>query len=576
MYSSYLPALARRSDRSSSGIATSRYAQLTSANTSRVFVMRARAHIARGRYQEAEKLLTPAVAAAPGSDAALELGLLQVYLGRRDEATRTLSRVVNGSQSRTAPDLLRMAQAARALGRFQDSNTLFRDADRAQPKDAAINTAWGELFLEKAEKENAQKSFEIALQADANNPAAIIGMARIASDTDQPAAAQLVERALKINPNYVPAHLLVSEMALDNRERQDAHASIDKALEINPNSLEARTLDAALAFLEDRKTDFDQKAEAVLKLNRVYSEVYRVAGDHATRNYRFQEAIPLTRKAIALEPNNARAHADLGLELLRVGDEAAGRTELETAYKLDPFQSSLVTKNLLTMAVSGAAVVVYTVAALLIAVNWFTYVWAVNHDYVVETSLGYFITPLVNVLLGVAVLRESLRPAQWAAVGLAAAGVAYLTTVYGAVPWIALALAISFGTYGLVKKKAPMPPLPGLTLETGLLFVPAVAFLVSADMRGVGAFGHAGVLPTILMAGAGVVTTVPLLMFATAVRHVRLSVIGILQFIAPTIQFVLGVFVYREPFSRSQLVGFGLVWTALAVFAVESWQRRGN
>jgi len=229
-----------------------------------------------------------------------------------------------------------------------------------------------------------------------------------------------------------------------------------------------------------------------------------------------------------------------------------------------------------SMAVSGASVVVYTVAALLIAVNWFTYVWAVNHDYVVETSLGYFITPLVNVLLGVAVLRESLRPVQWAAVGLAAAGVAYLTTVYGAVPWIALALAISFGTYGLVKKKAPMPPLPGLTLETGLLFVPAVAFLVSADMRGVGAFGHVGVLPTILMAGAGVVTTVPLLMFATAVRHVRLSVIGILQFIAPTIQFVLGVFVYREPFSRSQLVGFGLVWTALAVFAVESWQQRGN
>ena len=226
------------------------------------------------------------------------------------------------------------------------------------------------------------------------------------------------------------------------------------------------------------------------------------------------------------------------------------------------------------VAVSSASVGVYTVAAILIAVNWFTYVWAVNHDYVVETSLGYFITPLVNVLLGVAVLRESLRPGQWVAVGLAAGGVAYLTAVYGAVPWIALALAISFGTYGLVKKKAPMPPLPGLTLETGLLFVPAAAFLVAADVRGDGAFGHAGALPTMLMAGAGVVTTVPLLMFAMAVRHVPLSLIGILQFIAPTIQFFLGVFLYREPFSRSQLVGFGLVWTALAVFAMESWQRR--
>ena len=226
------------------------------------------------------------------------------------------------------------------------------------------------------------------------------------------------------------------------------------------------------------------------------------------------------------------------------------------------------------VAVSGASVGIYTVAALLIAVNWFTYVWAVNHDYVVETSLGYFITPLVNVLLGVAVLRESLRRGQWVAVGLAAGGVAYLTVAYGAVPWIALALAVSFGTYGLVKKKAPMPPLPGLTLETGLLFVPAVAFLVLADVRGVGAFGHAGVLPTILMAGAGIVTTVPLLMFAMAVRHVPLSVIGLLQFIAPTIQFFLGVFLYREPFSRNQLVGFGLVWTALALFAVESWQQR--
>lgn len=219
--------------------------------------------------------------------------------------------------------------------------------------------------------------------------------------------------------------------------------------------------------------------------------------------------------------------------------------------------------------VSPPGVAVYAVAALLIALNWFTYVWAVNHGFVLETSLGYFITPLVNVLLGVVVLREALRPWQWGAVLLATAGVASLTALYGSVPWIALALAVSFGTYGLVKKKAPMPPLAGLTLETGLLFVPALAFLVVADFRGVGAFGRTGVLPAALMAGAGIVTTVPLLMFATAVRRVPLSVIGLLQFIAPTIQFVLGVFVYREPFSRSQLLGFGLVWLALGVFAVE-------
>jgi chloramphenicol-sensitive protein RarD len=225
-------------------------------------------------------------------------------------------------------------------------------------------------------------------------------------------------------------------------------------------------------------------------------------------------------------------------------------------------------------------IAVYSIAALLIAVNWFTYIWAVNHGLVVETSLGYFITPHVNVLLGVVVLRERLRPWQWVAVALAAAGVAYLTAIYGAVPWIALALAVSFGTYGLVKKKAPMAPLPGLTLETGLLFVPAVAFLVAAELRGTGAFGHAGAMPTLFMAGGGIVTTVPLLMFATAVRLIPLSAIGILQFIAPTIQFLLGVFLYREPFSRGQLVGFSLVWLALAVFAVEGGidqgRRRGS
>jgi tetratricopeptide (TPR) repeat protein len=315
----------------------------------RAIALRARAFIARGRYEDAEKLLTPAVAAAPTSDAALELGLLQIYLGRRDQGLRLLNRLIDTLQPHTAMDLLRMAQAAQAVGEFQDANSFFRDADRAQPKDPVINTAWGELFLEKAEKENAQKSFEIALEADANNPAAIVGMARLAADVDQPAATQLVDRALKVNPSYVPAYLLASEIALDNRERQDAHASIDKALAVNPNSLEARSLDGAIAFLEGRPADFQRIVGDVLRINPLYGEVYRVAGDHATRNYRFNEAIPLTKKALALEPNNARARADLGIELLRIGDEAGARVELEAAYKGDGFYSSLVTKNLLTM-----------------------------------------------------------------------------------------------------------------------------------------------------------------------------------------------------------------------------------
>lgn len=211
----------------------------------------------------------------------------------------------------------------------------------------------------------------------------------------------------------------------------------------------------------------------------------------------------------------------------------------------------------------------YALAAVLIGVNWFLYVWGVNHGLVVGTSLGYFITPLVNVLLGVAVLRESLRWAQWVAVAIAAAGVAYLSMAYGSVPWISLALACTFGTYGLVKKRAPLSAATGLTLETGILFLPAVAFLLAIEVAGGGAFVHAGARITLLLAGAGIVTTIPLLLFATAARAIPLSVLGILQYISPTIQFFLGVFLYREPFTRSQLAGFGMVWAALTVFAID-------
>jgi tetratricopeptide (TPR) repeat protein len=311
--------------------------------------LRARTLTARGRYPDAEKLLTPAAAAAPTSDAALELGLLQMYLGRKDEATRGLTRIVETLQPRGAADFVRMAAAARATGAFKDANTFFQEANRATPNDPAINTAWGELLLEKGENTDAQKSFELALQADPGNPVALVGMARLVADVDQPAALKAIEQALKVNASYVPAYLLAAEIALDNRERQDAHESLNKALAVNPNSLEAIALDAALAFLEDRPADFTQKTNAALKINPVYAEVYRVVGDQATRNYRFAEAIPLTRKALELDPDSARAHADLGVELLRVGDEAAARTELETAYKLDPFRSSLVTNNMLTM-----------------------------------------------------------------------------------------------------------------------------------------------------------------------------------------------------------------------------------
>jgi chloramphenicol-sensitive protein RarD len=221
---------------------------------------------------------------------------------------------------------------------------------------------------------------------------------------------------------------------------------------------------------------------------------------------------------------------------------------------------------------------IYAAAAVAVAINWFVYIWAVSAGFIVQTALGYFINPLVSVLMGVVILRERLRPRQWIAIGLAAAGVLYLTAYYGRLPWIALTLAASFGTYGLLKKIAPLGPLHGLTLETGILFVPALGWLVFEDHAGRGAFLHAGSLMTVLMIGAGPVTTLPLLLFAAAARRIPLSMMGMLQYINPTIQFLLGVFLYKEPFSRGQLAGFGLVWAALCVFGAESWaaSRRGT
>jgi chloramphenicol-sensitive protein RarD len=218
---------------------------------------------------------------------------------------------------------------------------------------------------------------------------------------------------------------------------------------------------------------------------------------------------------------------------------------------------------------SKRVVIIYTLAGLLLGVNWLTYVWGVNSGFIVETSLGYFINPLLSVLMGVLFLRERLRPWQWLPVGLAAAGVLYLTFAYGQPPWIALTLAFTFAIYGLVKKIAPLGSLFGLALETGILFLPAVGYLVLAEAGGTGSFGHAGLGSSALMAGAGVVTTIPLLMFASAARSIPLSLVGILQYIAPTLQFLLGVLVYHESFTQDRLIGFSIVWLALIIFTVE-------
>jgi chloramphenicol-sensitive protein RarD len=226
--------------------------------------------------------------------------------------------------------------------------------------------------------------------------------------------------------------------------------------------------------------------------------------------------------------------------------------------------------------VTPRVIAVYAVAAVLIGVNWFLYVYSVNNGFIVESSLGYFITPLVNVLMGVIVFRERLRQMQWVAVAFAFSGVVWLTLAYGVLPWIGLALAGSFGSYGLVKKAAPLPSLEGLSVETAVLLAPATVYLAALHKNGTGAFLHEGTATDLLLIAGGIVTVVPLLLFATAVRRIPLSVVGILQYIAPTIQFLLGVFAFREPFTRTQLTGFGLVWLGLVVFTLDGMRVRSS
>jgi chloramphenicol-sensitive protein RarD len=217
---------------------------------------------------------------------------------------------------------------------------------------------------------------------------------------------------------------------------------------------------------------------------------------------------------------------------------------------------------------------VYLGAGALLGINWLTFVWGVQAGFVVEASLGYFINPLVSVVLGVVFLRERLRLAQWIPVALAAAGVVYLTISHGSLPWIALVLAFSFGLYGFMKKLAPLGSLQGLTLETGTMFVPALAFLAFEHASGNGAFGQVGFLPTLLLALLGVVTAIPLLLFANGAKNIPLSTLGLLQYISPTIQFLIGVLLYGEPFSPDQLIGFGMIWVALIIFSAENLLNR--
>ena len=209
-------------------------------------------------------------------------------------------------------------------------------------------------------------------------------------------------------------------------------------------------------------------------------------------------------------------------------------------------------------------------SATLIAVNWGLYVWAVSNERVLEASLGYFVGPLVNVMLGVVALQERLNPRQWTAVALAAVGVGWLTVAAGGLPWVSLALAFSFGIYGLVRKVANVGAVPGLAIETMLLAPVALGFLAWLASRGTGAFGQSPLHVSLLLAGSGLVTALPLALFATGARLIPYSVVGIIQYIGPTLQLLLGVFLYGEPFAGARAIGFGIIWAGIAVFVADS------
>lgn len=209
----------------------------------------------------------------------------------------------------------------------------------------------------------------------------------------------------------------------------------------------------------------------------------------------------------------------------------------------------------------------------LISVNWGLYVWAVSNGRVLEASLGYFIGPLVNVVFGVLILGERLNPRQWLSIAFAAAGVGWMTVAAGGLPWVSLVLAVSFGVYGLIRKTASVGAVPGLAVETLLLAPIAIAWLAWLERQGAGTFGHDTALVTTFLIGMGLMTALPLSLFATGARLIPYSFVGIIQYIGPTLQLLLGVFLYGEPFAGPRAAGFVLIWCGIAIFVGDSLRR---
>ena len=214
-----------------------------------------------------------------------------------------------------------------------------------------------------------------------------------------------------------------------------------------------------------------------------------------------------------------------------------------------------------------------TLSSLLLSINWGTYIAGVNSGHVLDTSLGYFITPLANVLFGVLVLRERLNALQWTAVVFAVAGVAYLTVHLGTLPWIALVLALSFGSYGVIRKMTAVDAVHGLAVESIVMLPPAVAYLLWCELRGDGAFLHEAARLDVLLICGGIVTSIPLVLFAYGARRVPMTMLGFLQYLAPTVALLLGVFLFHEPFGGPQFIAFGWIWVALGIFSVDALGR---
>ena len=304
--------------------------------------------IRKGQYDEAVKVLQPAATQAPLGSGALELGLLHLRLGRGELGTRLLTPIFRQGSSAAEPFVLaRAGRAAQALGLPQEANALFRAASSASGGDPAIDTVWGDLFLEKFAEAEALRSFQQVLKTDPQWAPAHVGLAAVLADENPPAAAMAAMRALEIDPGLASAELLLAQLDLDNTRYDEARGRINRVLAENPQHLDARALLAAIAYVKDDRAAWDAEVRKVLAIHPGFGEIYRAAADLTARNYRFEEAVALSREAIALDPTSARAHGELGMHLLRTGEETDARRALERSFKADSFNR--VTYNLLQM-----------------------------------------------------------------------------------------------------------------------------------------------------------------------------------------------------------------------------------